>query len=182
MSSVSTLINATTSNSPAPVPSCLAQSDLILNPGFEAGASVWLANPANLITNSTRFSPASGNWYALLGGTGRRANFSLSQGVTLPVNACSASLGFDLMIITTETTKRSRYDTLTVRILDPITNRVLGTSRSYSNLDASSGYGKVKLDLTAYRGKTIRIEFLGQEDQGNSTSFLIDNVSLAIAQ
>ena len=36
------------------------------------------------------------------------------------------------------------------------------------------------LDLSQFRGRTVRIEFVGREDNGSVTSFVIDDVSIIV--
>jgi hypothetical protein len=55
---------------------------------------------------------------------------------------------------------------------------VLATLATYSNLDESAGYELKTFDLTAFKGQTIRIYFLGTEDFTLQTSFVIDDTSL----
>jgi hypothetical protein len=57
----------------------------------------------------------------------------------------------------------------------------LATLATYSNLNKGSTYLNKTFDLSAYKGQTIRVYFLGTEGSVTATSFLIDDVSV-IAQ
>jgi kumamolisin len=57
---------------------------------------------------------------------------------------------------------------------------VLGTLATYSNLDAASGYTQKTFDLSAYKGQTIQIYLLGQEDSTLQTSFVVDDFALNV--
>jgi len=53
----------------------------------------------------------------------------------------------------------------------------LTTLATYSNLNETTGYTLKTFDLSAFRGQTIRIYFLGTEDSSLQTSFVIDDTS-----
>ena len=53
----------------------------------------------------------------------------------------------------------------------------LATLATFSNLNKTTGYVLRTFDLTAFRGQTIRIYFLGTEDSFLQTSFVIDDTS-----
>jgi hypothetical protein len=57
-------------------------------------------------------------------------------------------------------------------------NTVLATLATYSNLNANSTYVLKTFDLSAYRGQTIRVYFLGTEDSSLQTSFVIDDTAV----
>lgn len=57
-------------------------------------------------------------------------------------------------------------------------NTVLATLATYSNLNANSTYVLKTFDLTAFRGQTIRVYFLGTEDSSLQTSFVIDDTAV----
>jgi kumamolisin len=57
---------------------------------------------------------------------------------------------------------------------------VLGTLATYSNLNAASGYTQKTFDLSAYKGQTIQIYLLGQEDSTLQTSFVVDDFALNV--
>jgi kumamolisin len=57
---------------------------------------------------------------------------------------------------------------------------VLGTLATYSNLDAASGYTQKTFDLSAYKGQTIQIYLIGQEDSTLQTSFVVDDFALNV--
>jgi hypothetical protein len=49
-----------------------------------------------------------------------------------------------------------------------------------SNLNAASGYTQKAFDLSAYKGQTIQIYLLGQEDASLQTSFVVDDFALNV--
>jgi len=150
-------------------------SELLLNRGFESGAVNWVAT-AGVITNTTQQTPRTGAWYAWLNGYGVSHTDTLYQQITVPSTATTVTLSFWIKITTAETTTTTAFDTLRVQIRNS-SNTVLSTLATYSNLNKSTGYVQKTFDLTAFKGQTIRIYFLGVEDSSLQTSFVIDDTS-----
>jgi hypothetical protein len=148
---------------------------LLLNPGFESGNVNWVTT-AGVISNSGR--PArGGSWFAWLDGYGTTHTDSCYQQITIPSNVATATLSFWVRIDTAETTTTTIFDRLQVQIRNS-SNTVLATLATYSNLNANSAYVLKTFDLTAYRGQTIRVYFLGTEDSSLQTSFVIDDTAV----
>jgi len=150
-------------------------TELLANRGFESGNVTWVAT-AGVVTNSTGQTPRSGSWYAWLDGYGTTHTDTLYQQITVPSSATSVTLSFWLKINTAETTTTTAFDTLRVQVRNS-SNTVLSTLATYSNLNATTGYVLKTFDLTAFKGQTIRIYFLGTEDSSLQTSFVIDDTS-----
>jgi hypothetical protein len=148
---------------------------LLLNRGFESGSVNWTAT-AGVINNSTQQTPRTGAWYAWLNGYGVTHTDSLFQQITVPSTANSVTLSFWLKISSAETTTTTVFDRLQVQVRNS-SNTVLTTLATFSNLNETSGYTFRTFDLTAFRGQTIRIYFLGTEDSSLATSFVIDDTS-----
>ena len=160
---------------PTPTPTPVPGAELLLNRGFESGAVNWTAT-AGVITNSTGQTPRTGSFYAWLDGYGTTHTDSLFQQITVPASANTVTLSFWLKINSSETTTVTPFDTLQVQIRNS-SNTVLTTLATYSNLNETSGYVLKTFDITAFKGQTIRIYFLGQEDSSLQTSFVIDDTS-----
>jgi subtilisin family serine protease len=160
---------------PTPTPTPVPGSELLLNRGFESGAVNWTAT-AGVITNSTGQTPRTGAFYAWLDGYGTTHTDSLFQQVTIPATANTVTLSFWLKITTAETTTTTVFDRLQVQVRNS-SNTVLTTLGTFSNLNPSSGYVLRTFDLTAFKGQTVRIYFLGTEDSSLQTSFVIDDTS-----
>lgn len=153
-------------------------SELIVNGGFENGATGWSGTTGDI--GSWSGEPAfEGSADAWLDGNGKSATETLYQTVTIPSTATSATLSFYLHIDTAETTTTTAYDKLTVAIQSS-TGSTLKTLATYSNLNKASGYQLRTFDVSAYKGKTVRVYFKGVEDSSLQTSFVIDKVSLAV--
>ncbi|WP_041289512.1 M28 family metallopeptidase [Kribbella flavida] len=146
----------------------------LLNPGFESGAVSWTGT-TGVITNSTTKPARTGSYKAWLQGNGRSSTENLGQSVAIPATAAAATLAFWIRIDTAETTGSTAYDTVKVQVVDGTTTTTLAT---LSNLDKSTAYVQKSYDVTQYKGRTVTVRFVGQEDASLQTSFVIDDVSL----
>ncbi|MCC9307989.1 putative Ig domain-containing protein [Kitasatospora sp. RB6PN24] len=149
---------------------CTTPGQLIGNGGFENGTSPWTASPG-VITNSTGESAHSGSYFAWLDGYGTTHTDTLSQKVTIPAN-CKGSFTFWLHIDTAETDSTA-YDTLKLTANGT-------TLKTWSNANAANGYTQQTVDLSAYAGQTVTLQFTGTEDSSNQTSFVIDDANLNV--
>ena len=153
-------------------------SELILNGGFESGATSWSGTTGAIGTWSGE--PAyAGTKNAWLGGNGTTTTETLYQQIAIPSTATSATLTFQLHIDTAETTTTTAYDKLAVQVQNSA-GTVLSTLATYSNLNKATGYQLRTFDLSAYKGQTIRVYFKMTEDSSLQTSFAVDNVSVQV--
>lgn len=156
--------------------------NVVANGDFESGAVSWTQTSGlagvDIITNDPN-TAHSGNWYAWLGGYNSGTD-TLTQDVTIPADATSASLQFWYRIDTFETSTTAVHDTMTVSLADPSSGATLATLASFSNLDDTTGLWvrSTAYDVTAFQGRTVRLKFSALNDSANITSFLIDDVSL----
>lgn len=132
-----------------------------------------------MINNSSSEPPHSGSWDAWLDGYGRTHTDSATQTVTIPSTITTATLSFWLHIDTAETTTTAAHDTLQVQVLNS-SNTVLATLGTFSNLNAAAGYQQHAFDVSSFKGQTIKIRFLGQENNSLQTSFVIDDTALTV--
>ncbi|KDA53171.1 hypothetical protein EG19_07285 [Thermoanaerobaculum aquaticum] len=121
----------------------------------------------------------AGSWLAWMNGYGYTETDTLRQTVTISSTATAATLSFYLKVVTSETTTSTAYDTLKVQVITSSGSTT--TLATYSNLNASSGYIQRTFDLLSFKGQTITIKFVGQEDSSLATSFYIDNVALMVS-
>jgi len=158
--------------------SCSTSAQLLSNAGFESGASGWTGT-SGVIDNSDPTNAHSGSWTAWFLGYGSPHTDTLYQQVSIPAGACSATLSFWLAIASSEVDPVD-YDTLTVTVQDSA-GKVLGTLGRYSNVNEGD-FAKKTFDLSAYKGKTVRIHFSASEDTNTATSFFLDDLALDIKQ
>ncbi|WP_049623899.1 CehA/McbA family metallohydrolase [Frateuria defendens] len=152
-------------------------TELIKNGGFESGATSW-TQTSGAITSDSGEAAHAGSWKAWLDGYGSSHTDYVRQSIAIPATATKATLDFFLHVDTAETSTSTAYDTLKAQIITSSGSYVtLGT---WSNLDAGSGYVERTLDLTAYRGQTIQVNFYGVEDSSSQTSFVVDDVSVKV--
>jgi hypothetical protein len=161
-------------------PLAAAGSNLVTNPGFETGTAAWTESATGgfpIVTDDASGSH-SGNWYAWLGGYDSGTD-TLYQTVTIPAGSNTASLRFYYWIETEETTSTIPFDTMTVSIANPTTGARIATLASFSNLNATTGWVQSNaLDLSSYRGQTLRLVFSASTDSSRITSFYVDDITL----
>jgi hypothetical protein len=158
-----------------------SSSQLLGNAGFESGNVSWVTAASTDITTSSTYAPHSGAWYAWLGGWATAHTDYMYQTVTIPSTATAATLSFYLRVTTAETTTTSAFDTLKVQLRDT-SNNLVTQLVSLSNLSASPSYSLKSFDISAYKGRTLRVYFEAVNDNGNQTSFLVDDAALQITQ
>ena len=154
-----------------------AAAALLQNPGFEDGASGWKGS-SDVITNQAGERAHSGTWKAWLGGYGTSNTTTLYQQITVPADVSAVAVSFYLHVSTEEETSSQQNDVLTVQIRNA-NAQVLATPLTFSNLQASPGFKLKTIDLSAFRGRTIRLYFVAKEDKGSLTSFVLDDFQLS---
>lgn len=113
-------------------------------------------------------------------GYGTTHTDTVTQTVSIPSTASSATLTFWLHIDTAETTTTTAFDTLQVQVLNSAGTSVLATLGTFSNLNHAAGYSQKSFSVLSFKGQTIRIRFNGHEDTSLQTSFVIDDVNLNV--
>lgn len=146
--------------------------NLLLNPGFESGSASWTADHADTFETGTNARTGSG--FAGLNGWGQATSYKLDQTFSIPSSVTGSSLSFYLKTLTDETAATA-YDTLKVQVISGGVTTMLAT---YSNLNKSTGYVLKTLDLSAFKGKTVTLRFLGVEDSSLKTYFFVDDTSV----
>ncbi|MFF3302963.1 M4 family metallopeptidase [Streptomyces sp. NPDC001741] len=154
---------------PTPDPTDPPSGNALANGSFEQGTSGWTQSD-NIITNSSLQPARDGSWYAWMMGYGADAVESVSQSnIAVPATG-APKLTFWLKVSTQES-GYAAYDTLKVKINGT-------TLATYSNANASSGYVQKTVDLSAYKGQSVKLEFAGTEDTYLATIFLLDNIAI----
>ena len=151
----------------------------VANGGFESGSTGWTASSGVICTNSTCSGEAAhgGTGFVWMDGYGSAHTDTLSQSVKIPTGYKTATLSFYLHVDTAETTKTAQSDKLTVAVTSGSTTTTLGT---FSNLNAATGYVLRSFDVTPYIGKTVTLKFTGAENASRQTSFVLDDIGIAM--
>jgi hypothetical protein len=147
----------------------------IVNGGFESGSTGWTGNTF-VIGSHAGQAPYEGSRFAWLGGNCWRVTETLRQQVVIPSTAVSAQLSFALHIDT-----RERAPVVHDRMVVTVRNSgcgILGTLATYTNLNPAPGYQMRHFDLLPYKGQTVTLTFVMNEDVSLQTSFVVDKVSL----
>ena len=150
-------------------------AELILNGGFESGATSW-TQTSGVIGTFTGQPAHGGSYDAWMCGYGSARTDYIYQQLTIPSTA-TGTLSFWLHVDSAETTATTAYDTMKVQVLNT-SGTVLATLATYSNLNKGAGYTQKTLNLSAYKGQTIRLRFYAVEDSSLQTSFVVDDVSV----
>ncbi|MEV7130884.1 M4 family metallopeptidase [Streptomyces sp. NPDC093260] len=167
--SVGTALPDPGTGTPTPDPTDPPSGNALANGGFEQGASGWTQSD-DIITNSSLQAARDGSWYAWMMGYGTNAVESLSQSNIAVPSTGAPKLTFWLEVSTQESGSAA-YDTLKVNVNGT-------TLATYSNANASAGYVQKTVDLSAYKGRTVKLEFAGAEDAYLSTVFLVDGIAI----
>jgi Putative Ig domain len=152
-------------------------SQLLRNPGFESGNTVWSSTPAVIGQNGPAEPAHTGTWDAWLDGYGTTHTDTLSQSVTIPAACTNTTFSFWLHIDTAETTTTTAFDTLKVQVLNS-SGTVLSTLATFSNLNHASGYQQHSFSVGSFAGQTVTLKFTGTEDSSLQTSFVVDDTAV----
>ncbi len=153
-----------------------AGGNILGNPGFESGATVWTGT-AGPITNNTGRPARTGSWKLWLGGNGTAGTETVNQSVTIPSTATAATLSYWIRTDTAESGSTA-YDTMRVQVVDGSTATTL---RTFTNVGTNATYTQFSHALTAYKGKTVTIRFTMTEDSSLQTSFVVDDTALNVS-
>jgi hypothetical protein len=146
-------------------------SQLLRNPGFESGNTIWSSTPAVIGQNGPSEPAHAGTWDAWLDGYGTTHTDTLSQAVTIPAACTHTTFSFWLHIDTSETTTTTQFDKLTITANGT-------TLATFSNLNHASGYQQHTYSLGSFAGQTVTLKFSGTEDVSLQTSFVVDDTAV----
>ena len=150
--------------------------NILGNPGFESGATVWTGT-SGPITNNTGRPARTGSWKLWLGGNGSSSTETINQSVTIPSTATAATLSYWIRTDTAESGSTA-YDNMRVQVVDGST---VTTLRTFTNVGTNATYTQYSHALTAYKGKTVTIRFTMTEDSSLQTSFVVDDTALNVS-
>ncbi|HXT49803.1 MAG TPA: pre-peptidase C-terminal domain-containing protein, partial [Thermoanaerobaculia bacterium] len=150
-------------------------TELITNGGFEGSASSWTLSGTAAWSNGAY--PHSGTGYTLMGTTNNSVGAEY-QTITIPTTA-TGTMTFWLNVTSDETTTTTQYDKLFVEVRNTA-GTLLATLATYSNLNKGTAgvYSQKTLNVAAYKGQTVRIQFRETTDVTLISTFRIDDVSV----
>ncbi len=160
------------------------QTELLGNPGFELGRTVWTSTgPYPNIYPSSQIPVHSGNWGGWLGGY-HNADDQLFQSVSVPSSATAATLSFWVYSQTEE--QSTGYDYFTLQIIDPVNGSHYVDAFSIDAYPATNAWQYKTYNLTssqvnAIKGKTVRVRFRTVTDFSLLSNFYIDDVSFDVS-
>lgn len=135
------------------------RKNAVANGDFESGTGGWTQTP-DVIRADGQYS-RSGLGYAWLGGTGTTHTDSLSQRVSVP-SFGHPTLRFALRVAGGD-------DALQLTVDGHV-------AKTFSR--STPSYAMQSVDLTPYRGRTVTLDWTSTENEGASTTFLLDDVSV----
>lgn len=165
---------ATPTPNPTPTPT---SGELLVNGGFEGSVSPWVSSGTGAFYVSPGNYPHGGTAYIYFGVNNSVTGQSYQQ-VSIPSTA-TGTLTFWLNVTSDETTTSTQYDKLFVEVRNT-SGTLLATLATYSNLNEGTAgvYSQKSLNLSAYKGQTVRVQFRSTTDSSLATTFRIDDVSL----
>ena len=166
---------STPTPTPTPTPT---GNELIVNGGFETSASPWVGSGSGYFYTANGSAPHGGTGYVYFG-VNNSVTGSAYQTVSIPTTA-TGTLTFWLNVTSSETTTTTQYDKLFVEVRNT-SGTLLATAATYSNLNkvaSATTYSQKSLNLAAYKGQTVRVQFRSTMDSSITTTFRVDDVSL----
>ena len=167
---------------PSPTPTATATptppgSNLFVNGGFEGSASPWVGSGTGYFYTANGNSPHGGTGYIYFG-VNNSVSGQSNQTVSIPSTA-TGTLTFWLNITSSETTTTTAYDRLFVEVRNS-SGTLLATLATYSNLNKTTqgNYSLKSLDVAAYKGQAVRIQFRSTMDSSITSTFRVDDASL----
>ncbi|MFO0554480.1 MAG: M4 family metallopeptidase [Polyangiaceae bacterium] len=160
------------------VTSAVAAPEAVMNGDFENAASTaWTSNSGVAAAKNTNVS--YGARAAVFGGSDYASGTLKQEVITIP-SSSPGILKFQLAIDTAESLySTTAWDKLNVQVTE-WGDTTPTTIKTYSNLDRSqiAWYTTKTIDLSAYRGSNINIQFTVENDGSLPTTFYVDNVSV----
>lgn len=162
---------------------CQNCGNVLLNGGFEAGHSAWVEEGVMIIVRdnepSLPVAPYAGEWLAWLGGR-NNAEDVLNQDFVVPQGASSGRLRYALRVSTTETIGGQDYFYIRLRKTDGTVLQEALVDNAFSPKNQWVVRDLNLINLSAYQGQTLRINFKAITDASNITHFYLDEVSLSV--
>ncbi len=162
----------------------LSWVELLQNPGFESGDTVWntTTNAGTVIRmqgGGLPWAPHAGAWASILGGANDAVQ-TMSQQFTVPASATALRFRSYECFVTEETAVVTEWDTLDIE-LQTTGGTTLESLAHLSNLDAGTTCAWTVSERTAtasYAGQTIQLNFAVVTDFSNISTFGFDTLAV----
>ncbi len=158
-------------------------ANVLQNPDFENGPVAWDEASSGgypIVTPYETPTAAGDHWYAWLCGYDDCVE-RLGQNVTIPADAADAFVRFRYLVATDEKEAHA-FDTMAVRLYSPPGAASFVVLTTISNLDAAGAWTQsAKLDVGAWKGRPVRLEFVATTDADLPTDFFVDDVTLVVS-
>ena len=154
--------------------------NLITDGGFESGTQHWTETSTGgfPIITSDEFLAHSGDSYAYLGDY-ESGTDTLSQNVTIPAEATRVALRFWFTISTSEQDNSQPFDLMRVVVANATTGEQIAIVATFSNMNQNGDWAlSQEYDLTAFKGKTVKLRFVAVNNAADTTAFFLDDVTL----
>lgn len=151
-----------------------ACTELILNGGFESGATSWEVTTNGPYALVSAAFPHTGQSGAILGARDSAVD-ELGQAITVPA-ATTATLRFWWYMLTEET-DADVWDRLDATIAAPASPSPVRLLRITDN-SVPGSWQQASIDISTYAGQSIRLAFRATTDSDRPTDFYLDDVSL----
>ena len=165
-----------------------AQTELINNGNFNSTNSYW--NKTGNFQYDSRFNTFNSSpGYAYLSDfSGKKTNNisgTLYQDFYVPASTSSLTISFWYRITTDEVTQAFRFDTCSIKFIDPSNTNNFTLLTTLSNLNYNSAYTKATITFPLVASQTAKnwqIQFAGYVDATYPTVFRFDDVSIIANQ
>jgi Zn-dependent metalloprotease len=174
-------VGSCAAGTPTPTPTATPTpppgTELLVNGGFEGSVAPWVSSGTGAFYVNPGNYPHGGTGYIYFG-----VNNSVSgqsyQTVSIPASA-TGTLTFWLNVTSDETTTTTQYDKLFVEVRNT-SGTLLTTLATYSNLNKGTAgvYSQKSLNMAAYKGQTVRVQFRSTTDISLVSTFRVDDASL----
>jgi Zn-dependent metalloprotease len=166
-----------TTGTPTPTPTPTPTgSNLLVNGGFETSKTPWVSSGTGAVYTASGTLGRTGTGYFSFGGGNNRTGTAY-QTVAIPTTA-TGTLSFWMNTTSAETTTTTQYDKLFVEVRNT-SGTLLATLATFSNLNKTpAGYQQKSLNLAAYKGQTVRVQFRTTNDSSLTTTFRVDDAVL----
>jgi hypothetical protein len=157
-------------------------AQLIVNGGFESGQSPWSESSSGGYQIIDPTNPHTGSYSAWLCGYNRCTD-KIWQTVTIPSTMTSATWTFWLYIDTSEASGSPCYDHFYARI-QTSGGSTITTPVSKCNSNANNGWTQYTVNVTsalsAYKGQSVRLAFIGTTDYSLPSDFFVDDTTFTV--